>query len=82
MNKKLFRLTAVLLAACVVLSLVHVCLCREEYCPICALIRVLLLIAALPCVRVVGNAAASPAACDSFACSSISLFKLKTLLLC
>ena len=82
MNKKLFRLTAVLLAACVVLSLVHVCLCREEDCPICASIRVLLLIAALPCVRIVGDAAASSAACDSFAFSSVSLFKLKTLLLC
>ena len=82
MNKRFLKNTALFLSACVLLSLVHVCLCREESCPVCASLRVVLVLAVFACVSIIYNAASKSVCRRHFICCTVSLFSLKTLLLC
>ncbi len=82
MNKRFLKITALFLAACVMLSLVHVCLCREESCPVCASLRVVLVLSVFACASIINSAASKPVCRRHFICCTVSLFSLKTLLLC
>ncbi|MCR4577892.1 MAG: hypothetical protein K5784_08305 [Clostridiales bacterium] len=82
MNRRFLKITALVLAACIVLSLVHVCLCREESCPVCAVLRIVLFLALFTIASITGSAALKRLRRRCLICSAVSLFSLKTLLLC
>ena len=82
MNKRFLKITALLLAACVALSLVHVCLFREGSCPVCASLRIVLILALFTIASIIGKAASNRLCRRRLICSAVSLFSLKTLLLC
>ncbi len=82
MNRKHLKIAAIILAVCVTLSFVHVCLCQEESCPLCAAIRTFSWICVCAFIAYVSVASRYVCVLRSIFFSYLSLFRLKTLLRC